>query len=82
MVARLVRDEQPCGFHDREVIGERGIGDAQVLGDLAGADVVLAPEVGENLGPGRMCQRRMGLPIRSFGISGHSEIRLSGGVCD
>lgn len=43
MVARLARDEQPCGFHDREVIGERGVGDAQVLGDLAGADVVPCP---------------------------------------
>ena len=40
---RLTRDEQPRDFRDREVIGERGVGDAQVLGDLAGADVVPCP---------------------------------------
>ena len=49
MVARLARDEQPCGFHDREVTGERGVGDAQVLGDLIDADMALVLEVGENL---------------------------------
>jgi len=77
---RLTRDEQPRDFRDREVTGERGVGDAQVLGDLIDADIVLVFEVGENLGPGRMCQCRVG-SMRSFGISGHSEIRFSGGVC-
>ena len=43
MLDRLARDEQSRGFHDREVTGECGIGDAQVLGDLAGADVVPCP---------------------------------------
>ena len=70
---RLTRDEQPRGFPDREAIGERGSGDTQVLGDLIDADIVLVFEVGENLGPGRMCQCRVG-PMRSFGNSGHSEI--------
>ena len=78
---RLTRDEQPRDFRDREVTGERGGGDAQILGDLADADVALVLEVGENLGPGHMCQCRVS-SMRSFGISGHSEIRLSGGVCD
>lgn len=73
MVDRLTRDEQPRDFRDREVTGERGVGDAQVLGDLADADVALVLEVGENLGPDRMCQCRVG-PMRSFGNSGHSEI--------
>ena len=77
----LARDEQPRGFPDREAIGERGVGDAQALGDLIDADVALVLEIGENLGPGRMCQCRVG-PMRSFGNSGHSEIRFSGGVCD
>ena len=39
----LARDEQSRGFHDRNVTGERGVGDAQVLGDLASADVVPCP---------------------------------------
>lgn len=81
MLDRLARDEQSRGFHDREVTGECGIGDAQILGDLVNADIVLVFEIGENLGPGRMCQCRVG-PMRSFGNSGHSEIRFSGGVCD
>jgi len=69
MVARLARDEQFRGFHDPEVTGERGVGDAQVLGDLADADVALVLEVGEDLGVGYVCECRVG-PIRSFGISG------------
>jgi len=78
---RLTRDEQPRDFRDREVTGERRSGDAQVLGDLADADVALVLEVGEDLGVGYVCECRVG-PMRSFGISGHSEIRFSGGVCD
>lgn len=81
MLDRLARDEQARGFHDREVTGECGIGDAQILGDLVNADIVLVFEIGENLGMGYVRQRRVG-PVRSFGISGHSEIRFSGGVCD
>lgn len=77
----LARDEQSRGFRDREMAGECGIGDAQILGDLVNADIVLVFEIGENLGPVRMCQCRVG-PMRSFGNSGHSEIRFSGGVCD
>lgn len=77
----LARDEQPRGFCYREVTGERGVGDAQVLGDLVNADVVLVLEVGEDLGVGYVCECRVG-PMRSFGISDHSEIRFSGGVCD
>ena len=82
MLDRLARDEQSRGFHDREVTGECGIGDAQILGDLVNADIVLVFEIGENLGMGYVRQCRVGLPIRNFGISGHSEIRFSGGVCD
>ena len=78
---RLARDEQSRGFHDREVTGECGIGDAQVLGDLTGAGVTLVLEVGEDFGVGHVCECRVG-SMRSFGISGHSEIRFSGGVCD
>ena len=81
MVARLARDEQSHGFHDPEVTGERGVGDAQVLGDLADADVALVLEVGEDFGVGYVCECRVG-SMRSFSISGHSEIRLSGGFCD
>ena len=81
MVARLARDEQSRALHDLEVTGERGVGDAQVLGDLAGADVVLVLEVVEDLGTGHVRQRRVSLPITSFGISGHNEIILSDGVC-
>ena len=53
---RLTRDEQPRDFRDREVTGERGVGDAQILGDLADADVALVLEVGENLGSDYVCE--------------------------
>ena len=76
----LARDEQSRGFHDRNVTGERGVGDAQVLGNLIDADIVLVFEIGEDFGPGCMCQCRV-VPMISFGNSGHSEIRFSGGVC-
>ena len=62
--------------------GERGVGDAQVLGELTDADVALVLEVGEDLGVGYVRQRRMGLPITSFGISGHNEIVLLGSARD
>ena len=78
---RLTRDEQPRDFRDREVTGERGVGDAQVLGDLIDADMALVLEVGEDFGVGYVCECRVS-PMRSFGISSHSEIRFSGGVCD
>ena len=51
----LARDEQSRGFHDRNVTGERGVGDAQVLGDLTSADVALVLEVVEDLGAGGAC---------------------------
>ena len=53
---RLTRDEQPRDFRDREVTGERGVGDAQILGDLADADVAIVLEVGENLGSDYVCE--------------------------
>ena len=56
MLDRLARDEQPRDFRDREVTGERGVGDAQILGDLADADVALVLEVGENLGSDYVCE--------------------------
>ena len=77
----LARDEQSRGFRDREVTGERGVGDAQILGDLVNADIVLVFEIGEDFGVGYVCECRVS-PMRSFGISGHSEIRFSGGACD
>ena len=52
----LARDEQSRGFRDREVTGECGIGDAQILGDLTDADVALVLEVGEDLRLGYACE--------------------------
>ena len=45
------------------------------------ADIVLVFEIGEDFGVGYVCECRVSY-MRSFGISGQSEIRLSGGVCD